>query len=275
MRNVAACLGLINVATQGKAPAAHCAYVIWYIRGRKDDGSRFLMTDGVGVGYGARPSCDGIDAVYLIAQENYPAEFLDAIYPVRLRRYAINPDTGGPGRWRGGCGIIREIEVLAPEAVVSVRIDAVANPPWGVAGGRSASGGRAVINPGTPQERVVPSISDGHKVRRATSCASRPAAAAAGAIPSSASPSACSRMCAAASSAATRPSATTAWSSPPTASRRRRRHDRATQGPPAHQAVPSQELRGRARLMSAVISTTPRSGAARARVVLLRGLAHA
>jgi N-methylhydantoinase B len=166
MRNVAACLGLINVATQGKAPAAHCAYVIWYIRGRKDDGSLFLMTDGVGVGYGARPSCDGIDAVYLIAQENYPAEFLDAIYPVRLRRYAINPDTGGPGRWRGGCGIIREIEVLAPEAVVSVRIDAVANPPWGVAGGRSASGGRAVINPGTPQERVVPSISDGHKVRK-------------------------------------------------------------------------------------------------------------
>jgi N-methylhydantoinase B len=166
MRNVAACLGLVNVATGGKAPAAHCAYVIWYIRGRKEDGSLFLMSDGVGVGYGARPTCDGIDAVYLIAQENYPAEFLDAIYPVRLRRYAINCDTGGPGRWRGGCGIVREIEVLAPEATISVRIDAVANPPWGVAGGRSARGGRAVINPGTPGERVVPPISDGHVVRR-------------------------------------------------------------------------------------------------------------
>ncbi|MBM3526048.1 MAG: hydantoinase B/oxoprolinase family protein, partial [Alphaproteobacteria bacterium] len=71
MRNVAACLGLVNVATGGKAPAAHSAYVIWYIRGRKDDGSLFLMTDGVGVGYGARPEYDGIDAVYLIAQENY------------------------------------------------------------------------------------------------------------------------------------------------------------------------------------------------------------
>ena len=166
MRNVAACLGLINVATRGRAPAAHSAYVIWYIRGRKPDGSLFLMSDGVGVGYGARPTSDGIDAVYLIAQENYPAEFLDAIYPVRLRRYAINPDTGGPGRWRGGCGIVREIEVLAPEATVSVRIDAVANPPWGVAGGRSASGGRAVVNPGAPNERVLPTISDGHVVRR-------------------------------------------------------------------------------------------------------------
>jgi N-methylhydantoinase B len=61
---------------------------------------------------------------------------------------------------------VREIEVLAPEATISVRIDAVANPPWGVSGGQSARGGRAVINPGTPQERVVPPISDGHVVRR-------------------------------------------------------------------------------------------------------------
>ena len=55
---------------------------------------------------------------------------------MRVRRYAINPDTGGPGRWRGGCGVIREIEVLAPEAMVSMRIDSVDNPPWGVAGGQ-------------------------------------------------------------------------------------------------------------------------------------------
>jgi N-methylhydantoinase B len=166
MRNVAACLGLINVATGGKAPAAHCAYVIWYLRGRKESGELFLMSDGVGVGYGARPTADGIDAVYLVAQENYPAEFLDAAYPVRLTRYAINPDTGGPGRWRGGCGIIRELEVLAADAMVSVRIDAVANPAWGVAGGRSAAGGRCVINPGRADERVVPPISDGHRVKK-------------------------------------------------------------------------------------------------------------
>ena len=57
---------------------------------------------------------------------------------MRVRRYAINPDTGGPGRWRGGCGLIREIEVLAPEAMVSMRIDSVEHPPWGVAGGHAA-----------------------------------------------------------------------------------------------------------------------------------------
>ncbi len=165
MRNMAACLGLINVATGGRAMAAHSAYVIWYLRGRDRDGELFLMSDGLGVGYGARPTVDGNDAVYLVAQENFPAEFLDSVFPVRVQRYAINPDTGGPGRWRGGCGLIREIEVLAPEAMISMRIDSVENPPWGVAGGHQAGTGRCVINPGRPDERAIRPLSDGNMVK--------------------------------------------------------------------------------------------------------------
>jgi N-methylhydantoinase B len=84
MRHMAVCLGLIATATKGAGMAAHSAYVIWYMRGRGDDGELFLMSDGIGVGYGARPFAGGNDAVYLVAQENYPAEFLEAIYPVRL-----------------------------------------------------------------------------------------------------------------------------------------------------------------------------------------------
>src|SRR5215216_2573763 len=85
MRNMAACLGLLNVAAGGKAMAAHSAYVIWYLRGRKDDGELFLLSDGLAVGYGARPTSDGNDAVYLVAQENFPSEFLDSVFPVRVR----------------------------------------------------------------------------------------------------------------------------------------------------------------------------------------------
>jgi N-methylhydantoinase B len=166
MRNMAACLGLLNVAAGGKAMAAHSAYVIWYLRGRKDDGELFLLSDGLAVGYGARPTSDGNDAVYLVAQENFPSEFLDAVFPVRVRSYAINPDTGGPGRWRGGCGLIREVEVLAPEAMVSMRTDTVENPPWGVAGGHAAGSGRCVVNPGRPGERLLKPLSDGNIVRR-------------------------------------------------------------------------------------------------------------
>ena len=166
MRNMAACLGLMNVATGGNAMAAHSAYVIWYLRGVKDDGELFLLSDGLGVGYGARPTSDGNDAVYLVAQENFPSEFLDSVFPVRAHAYAINPDSGGPGRWRGGCGLIREVEVLAPEAMVSMRIDGVDNPPWGVAGGKAARPGRCVINPGRADERVIAPLSDRNMVRR-------------------------------------------------------------------------------------------------------------
>jgi N-methylhydantoinase B len=166
MRNMATCLGLLNVATGGQAMAAHSAYVIWYLRGRDEKGELFLLSDGLGVGYGARPAADGNDAVYLVAQENFPSEFLDSVFPVRVLRYSINPGTGGPGRWRGGCGLIREVEVLAPEATVSMRIDSVEHPPWGVAGGHAAGTGRCVVNAGRPDERVLRPLSDGNIVRR-------------------------------------------------------------------------------------------------------------
>ena len=164
MRFLAVLSGLVNVAG-GAAPAAHSAYVIIMLRGTVG-GRQFLMSDGVGVGYGARSNADGIDAVYFVAQENYPVEFLELGYPVRLLRYGINRDSGGAGKFRGGTGIVREYEVLAEHAVLSMRIDSVVNPPWGVAGGLNGGTGRAVLNPGTPHQRLLPPLSDGTVLRR-------------------------------------------------------------------------------------------------------------
>ncbi|WP_164230782.1 hydantoinase B/oxoprolinase family protein, partial [Stenotrophomonas maltophilia] len=69
MRVLAGLNGLINVAGGG-APAAHSAYVIALMRGtyRTAEGALepFLLADGIGVGYGARPNADGIDAVYFV-----------------------------------------------------------------------------------------------------------------------------------------------------------------------------------------------------------------
>jgi N-methylhydantoinase B len=169
MRLLAALNGLVNAAGGG-APAAHAAYVITLMRGtyRNAAGALapFLLADGIGVGYGARPYADGIDAVYFVAQENYPVEFLELGYPVRMRTYGIVSDSGGPGRHRGGCGIVREYEILAEEATLAIRIDGIENPPWGIAGGMSGSGGRCVVNPGTPQERELKPLSDGNKLTR-------------------------------------------------------------------------------------------------------------
>jgi len=165
-RNTSAYLGLIGMATGGHAPASHSAYVLWNVRGKDLEGQPFLLSDGVAVGWGARPHADGHDAVYLVSQENYPVEFVESSYPLRVRSYGVNPDTGGPGRWRGGCGVVREFEILADEATVSVRLDGIANPPWGVNGGRCAGTGRCVVNPGRADERTLPPLSDGNRVRR-------------------------------------------------------------------------------------------------------------
>ncbi|MDB5374713.1 MAG: methylhydantoinase [Belnapia sp.] len=165
MRLLAVLHGLVAVARHGEAPAAHSAYVIMALRG-EHEGKRFLMTDGVAVGYGARPFADGVDAVYFVAQENYPVEFMELAYPVRLLAYGIHRDSGGAGRHRGGCGVVREYEVMCDTAQVAIRIDSVVNPPWGVAGGMAGGSGRALVNPGRADERVLPPLSDGTVLRR-------------------------------------------------------------------------------------------------------------
>jgi N-methylhydantoinase B len=166
MRLLAALHGLVAVARKGEAPAAHSAYVVIALRGTAPDGKGFLLSDGVGVGYGARPFADGTDAVYFVAQENYPVEFMELSYPVRLRSYAINRDSGGAGLHRGGCGVVREYEMMAESAMLAVRVDSVRNPPWGVAGGLNGGSGRAVVNPGGPEARELPPLSDGTILRR-------------------------------------------------------------------------------------------------------------
>ncbi|MED5360751.1 MAG: hydantoinase B/oxoprolinase family protein [Pseudomonadota bacterium] len=165
MRLLSSTMGLVNAAG-GESTAANCAYVIYFARGVGDDGTPFLMSDGVGVGYGARPYADGINAVYYVAQENYPAEMMEQTYPARLRAYGIHCDSGGPGRWRGGCGVVREIELLAEQATFAIRIDGVQKPAWGVKGGHNGGAGRAVLNPGTPQEHELDPFSDGNVLRR-------------------------------------------------------------------------------------------------------------
>lgn len=167
LRLQSAVMALIASAAPDRGIASNPAYTFYFMRGKDpDSGKDFLLIDGVAVGYGARSFADGHDAVYFVAQENYPAEFLNSNYPVFLRQYAIRPDSGGPGRYRGGCGVIREIEVLADEVMITTRIDATVNTPWGLNGGQSGRAGRARVNVGYPDERELDPLSDGTILRR-------------------------------------------------------------------------------------------------------------
>ena len=143
------------------AMAAMAVYVIAYWRMiDPESGEWLLCSDGIAVGHGARPGADGIDAVYSRHNENYPAEFMDVEYPLRMERYAINPDSGGPGKHRGGCGIIRDVRLLAPEGTFGLRVENNRFPAWGVAGGKAGGTSRVVLNPGRADERDVPPFSD-------------------------------------------------------------------------------------------------------------------
>ena len=148
-------------ANGGNTMAAMAVYVIAYWRMKDaETGEWLLCTDGIAVGHGARPQADGIDAVYSRHNENYPAEFMDMEYPLRMEGYAINPDSGGPGKYRGGCGIIRDVRLLAPEGTFGLRVENNRFPAWGVAGGKAGGTSRVILNPGCEDERDIRPFSD-------------------------------------------------------------------------------------------------------------------
>jgi N-methylhydantoinase B len=108
--------------------------------------SPFAYYETIAGGMGARPGADGISAVHthMTNSWNTPIEVLEETYPVRVRRYAIRPGSGGAGRYRGGDGIVREIELLA-EAQVGILSDRRERGPYGLAGGPDGKPGRNTL----------------------------------------------------------------------------------------------------------------------------------
>lgn len=83
--------------------------------------------------------------------QDFPIEMVESKWPFRIREYSIRPDSGGAGRWRGGNGVIREYEFLAP-GVFGLWFERSVTPAWGLFGGNGAVGPEVVINPGTENE---------------------------------------------------------------------------------------------------------------------------
>ncbi|HZR93217.1 MAG TPA: hydantoinase B/oxoprolinase family protein [Gaiellaceae bacterium] len=83
--------------------------------------------------------------------KDYPVEVFEVKYPATIRRYGFRPDTGGPGRFRGGCGLYRTFEVQ-PEARLYLWFERSVTPAWGLFGGRGAVGPDVVVNPGSAGE---------------------------------------------------------------------------------------------------------------------------
>jgi N-methylhydantoinase B len=153
-------LGVLGEATNGQASANSPVYAIYVLAlNDPDTGKLDMCTEGIGAGLGARPYSNGVDAIYFIAQQNFPIEFIEQEHLIRVEKYQIRQDSGGPGKFRGGCGVTREVRVLA-SGILRTRLDNVLFPCWGANGGLAGRPGQILINPGTEHERTVPSIGD-------------------------------------------------------------------------------------------------------------------
>ncbi|MCJ7532323.1 MAG: hydantoinase B/oxoprolinase family protein [Anaerolineales bacterium] len=156
---------LIDLFIKALAPAmpdqvagAHYgdSMVVWFDGSDPRKGNtRFLALEANPGGWGAFNTGDGQDALINVVNgpfKDLPVEVYENKYPIMIREYGIRPDTGGPGRFRGGCGVYRKYEMEAP-ASLFLWFERSVTPAWGLFGGKDAIGPDVVVNPGRPDEQ--------------------------------------------------------------------------------------------------------------------------
>jgi N-methylhydantoinase B len=106
----------------------------------------FAYYETIAGGMGARPNKDGIAGVHthMTNSLNTPAEALEHAYPLRITEYSLRRKSGGAGKYSGGDGLIREVEVLTG-AQVTLLSDRRKRGPYGLAGGKDGAPGRTEI----------------------------------------------------------------------------------------------------------------------------------
>jgi len=121
------------------------------------NGQPFAYYETVAGGMGARPGRPGVSGVHthMTNSLNTPAEALEYAYPLRVRRYSLRPESGGAGKFRGGDGIVREIEVLS-DCEVTLLADRRSRGPWGLHGGSNGTPGKASIARGDGSAQSMP-----------------------------------------------------------------------------------------------------------------------
>lgn len=143
-RIVDALLGAFGQALPERVPAASQGTMNNITVGGDDPrtGGRFAYYETVAGGMGAAAGADGLSGVHVHMTNtlNTPVEALEYAYPLRVTRYELRRGSGGAGRWRGGDGLVREIELLA-DAQVTILSERRRHAPWGAAGGEPAAAG--------------------------------------------------------------------------------------------------------------------------------------
>jgi N-methylhydantoinase B len=121
-------------------------------------GKPFIYVEPFCGGYGARASGDGASALIFIGDgdwHNEPVEIIETRYPLLVERHALDTDSAGAGKHRGGFGVIRDYRMFTDNVTLSIGNDSKVTRPWGLFGGRDGSPGRVIEFEGTDEEKVV------------------------------------------------------------------------------------------------------------------------
>ena len=113
----------------------------------------FVYYETIGGGMGGRPTKDGISGIHthMTNTMNTPIEALEFAFPLRLKRYALRPGSGGDGKYQGGDGLIRDVEFLSP-ARVTILSERRKFRPQGFHGGHHGQTGENVLLKGGYEE---------------------------------------------------------------------------------------------------------------------------
>ncbi|MGI9336098.1 MAG: hydantoinase B/oxoprolinase family protein [Gammaproteobacteria bacterium] len=157
---------LAPLAPERFSAGSYMSLCATYLCGRRPGGGDlFVHIEPQHGGWGATESRDGASALIAVADGdtyNYSVELLEAIFPLRVRKYSLNVGDGaGAGRCRGGFGVVREYEILTGDASFYGSLGRSRERPWGLDGG----------TPGTLNYVDITSKSGSARVARTTQIA--------------------------------------------------------------------------------------------------------
>lgn len=149
----AAVFGAFAKALPNRMPACPASSVcLVNVKTTRQNGETVMASIGpVGGGGGGSPTADASDAsgANMAFLRNTPVEINEAEVPIRIRQYGLVPDSGGPGKYRGGLGVVMEFQVFSPNTLVTARNrDRTRFGSWGVNGGLAGRTAHFIRNPG-------------------------------------------------------------------------------------------------------------------------------
>ena len=146
---------LAKVMPQRVRAAGEGGTTSYSIGGHDAAGRYVLFREAIMGAWGAGFFREGIDGAANPAANisNAPIEQVENQAPIRIERYELVPDSGGPGKWRGGMSVERQLRFLGQRATLQLRSDRRDHPPYGLAGGRPGAPSSNDVSVGERWER--------------------------------------------------------------------------------------------------------------------------